>query len=345
MSREDASVDVAGSNPLLSPARATIATPKWRKRGLENTIESAKGPDAFRLDAEKDVRESPGIEEEEEEEDTCDEAFLQRHEEFASEERKRWLPLDKDKKMKSPSLKKRQKLTLRLPIFPTAFDFGQGQKDEEPVLEEETKIDSPPPIFPTAFECHRMVIRALENDGLLEERMPSKFDGGCRNGYGTRSADSSQLRKQWSAQSANGAAHQKNGKHKDERMLISTESFKRLSEVLSREKDYFNRVINGLERCMGENEPSIVIHTDAERKLVFVERDFDQLMRNVKYSYDTVASLQLLLREKSEGLKRENKKVQKMGKGKALKNGKTKDSQQTGSSKLIPDNYRLEGSR
>jgi len=315
MSREDASVDVAGSNPLLSPARATIATPKWRKRGLENTIESAKGPDAFRLDAEKDVRESPGIEEEEEEEDTCDEAFLQRHEEFASEERKRWLPLDKDKKMKSPSLKKRQKLTLRLPIFPTAF------------------------------ECHRMVIRALENDGLLEERMPSKFDGGCRNGYGTRSADSSQLRKQWSAQSANGAAHQKNGKHKDERMLISTESFKRLSEVLSREKDYFNRVINGLERCMGENEPSIVIHTDAERKLVFVERDFDQLMRNVKYSYDTVASLQLLLREKSEGLKRENKKVQKMGKGKALKNGKTKGSLQTGSSKLIPDNYRLEGSR
>ncbi|KAJ8902301.1 hypothetical protein NDN08_006708 [Rhodosorus marinus] len=317
MSREDASVDVGGSNPLLSPARATIATPKWRRRGRENTIESANGSDAFRLDVgnAKDVKESPGIEEEEEEENTSDETFLQRHEEFASEERKRWLPLDKDKKMKSPSPKKRQKLSLRLPIFPTAF------------------------------ECHRMVVRALEKDGLLEERMPSKFNTGCRNGYGTRSADSSQLRKQWSTQSANGGAHPKNGKHKDERMLISTESFKRLSEVLSREKDYFNRVINGLEKCMGENEPSIAIHTDAERKLVFVEKDFDQLMRNVKYSYDTVASLQLLLREKSDGLKRENKKVQKMGKGKAPKNGKTKDSLQNGSSKLLPDNYRLEGSR
>mmetsp|Transcript_31670 Transcript_31670/g.122605 ORF Transcript_31670/g.122605 Transcript_31670/m.122605 type:complete len:93 (+) Transcript_31670:323-601(+) len=72
MSREDASVDAAGSNPLLSPARATIATPKWRRRGLENTIESGvNGSDAFRLDVEniKDVKESPGIEEEEEEEE------------------------------------------------------------------------------------------------------------------------------------------------------------------------------------------------------------------------------------------------------------------------------------
>lgn len=305
MSREDSTADVipGGSflSPLLSPA--TIVTPKWRRMSEDDRRDSkSNGPDGFALDSSTEV---------EEEEDISDDVVLRRHDEFAMEERKRWLPVDENSKSKSPSTKKRHKQ--RVPL----------------------------PVFPTPYECNEIVRRTMAWDDRKSGSRPMANGGGSFSPAGNHSAGHSANRHI----SNGGSSSARNGTCNDQCLVITMESFKRLQDVLCREKDYFNRVLNGLEKCIRENEPSIAIHTDIDRKVVFSQDDFNHLIQSVKYSFESIDSIQLLLQEKSDNLKKEVNKMPKVDRSVTPRNGKSKhrSARHKPGRDLVPSDYKLDG--
>mmetsp|Transcript_6336 Transcript_6336/g.19137 ORF Transcript_6336/g.19137 Transcript_6336/m.19137 type:complete len:306 (+) Transcript_6336:307-1224(+) len=303
MSRED-SADTPRSSlasPLLSP---TIATPKWRRVAPHSAADD--GLDTFVLDkASADV-----------EEDLEDDAILRRHEEFAMEERKRWLPTEDESKSKSPTPKKRHKMRGSLPIFPTPY------------------------------ECNQIVLKSTSNEGSTKKAAGASENATYANGYGTDSANALH----GSSDLSNGHASPSNGSKangsNEQCLVITMESFKRLQDVLCRERDYFNRVLSGLEKCIKEKEPSIAIHTDVDRKVVFSEDEFKHLIHSVKYSFESIDSLQTMLKERSEGLKKQFKKAVKADRSVSSKNGKSKtksNHKQKAGRELVPPEYSLTG--